>query len=154
MTFVTERIPDSDLHRIDGEALLKRCSIRRMSDKFVEWTIDRERNAYLVPLGGGLGEIPGVFGLVWNDAIISFQAVRELKLGMDKSGKEIVLIWNIPTIVLPKSLHTQKDAIKQLIIDALDAYGLLSDRKGVDSVVINFAPECRYVFLENSGIAS
>lgn len=148
MAFVTEQISNADRHKINEERLSKLAPIQRISH-CVNWTIDRDRNAYLVQLGGGLGEIPESFALVWNDDIISIATKSKFEYGKQGTRETVSVTWNISAIFLPKLLESRRIEIQQLIREALDAYGFLADRKGLESVTVNFASDCRYILLEN-----
>jgi hypothetical protein len=132
MAFVGERIPEMDKSKIDMEKLWK------ISSYFIEptrWAVDREHDVYLFHLRGSGPERPAFFGMYVQGEIVIFRAY-EGGTGNNKNG--VVLSYKISNLRIPQALEAQSEEIKQLIQEALDAYGLYGDRSHVKAVYVEF----------------
>ena len=136
MAFVNERIPEEEKEKFNFEV-----STRPDGSKptLFMWTIDRERNAYLVITsikGGGAdwGTKTTYFALMWNSHVVRFSGID--KRSRDDTGN-FILNWQIESLEIPSPISEQKEEIIVLVRDALDVMGILYSRKGVDRVVVD-----------------
>ena len=136
MAFINERIPEEEKEKLAFEV-----STRPDGSKptLYKWTIDRERNAYLVTtkvIGGGAGGGKTIeyFALVWNSNVVGFSGYYQRT--RDNVGS-ITQNWYIQNLEIPSSISDLKEEIVRLVRDALDVRGVLYSRKNIDYVVVN-----------------
>lgn len=121
MAFVNELISE-----VDREAFYSfkfKNGVTRKSIQAWRWTIDRERDIFLVSLGGQgfeRSEIPEFFALVWRNNVIRMEAFNK-ECGDIQSGVEIW--WRITRIEIPEILRSEQEIIIELIKEVFDAYG-------------------------------
>ena len=138
MTFVNEAISGADKRKYD--AFDFKSPFNGEPVPAWKWTIDRERDVFLVPLGGQGGEqseIPAFFALVWNGEVIRFDAFTRGR-GDGQTGVE--KWWNIFDIRIPQNLEPKREEIIKLIKEAIDASGSGYRRDHVKSVHIGIEP--------------
>ena len=113
MGFVYEVVPEEDREFFNSMGL-KDCWGRegKCLTKYTEWCADRERNAYLVAIGGGYHEMPHFYDLWWKDHVIRIEAECGGK-GNYKVGVDIV--WFVNRIPIPKDIWQYKDEIMKMI---------------------------------------
>jgi len=137
MTFVNELSPEEQKDKFPFPVKTRPDGSK---PTLYKWTIDRERDAYLVVtnvLGGGYEGTPPdyYYVLTWNGEQVSFAAEESLS-----SSKEngTVVSWKIHHLDIPSVLEEHKNQVLQLIRDALDAQGWLYDRSRVSAVNVQF----------------
>jgi hypothetical protein len=138
MAFVNEVISEADKSKYGAFNFKSPFTGDPVSPR--KWAIDRERDAFLVSLGGRGGErseIPAFFVLVWKGEVIRFDAFTKGR-GDAQSGVE--KWWNIFAISIPKHLESQREEILQLIREAIEVCGQHFDRAYVKAVHIGIAP--------------
>jgi hypothetical protein len=99
--------------------------------------IDYERNVILYPKDGvpfGKGRF---FELHWGENIIEFGAY--LSMEFDKGGKA-TLNWKIFQYRMPRILESKHDDVRNLIYEALDAFGYAFTRASVTKVNVEVLP--------------
>lgn len=130
MTFKNEKISEQD--RAWVATLVNYDSIKaiapqvhRFSPPDWIWTVDRERNAYLIQLGGGggpddLGRMPYAV-LILDEHVIVFNVVRR-GTGDGTIGRHVVM--EVHKLVVPSIITSHRNEIEQLVFAALeeDAY--------------------------------
>lgn len=121
MAFVNERIPEADKVRFNSFGF-----INPVTGDCVEpwkWTIDRERDIFLVGLGGQgyeHSEIPMFYALVLGKRVIS---IETFSWGKGDACVGVEKWWKLTSIKVPQSLFPEKDKIIELIKEAFDAHG-------------------------------
>lgn len=137
MAFVNELIPDEQKDKFQFPV-----STRHDGSKptLWKWTIDRERDAYLVTtaiLGGGYEGTPEdhYCVLCWESELVPFAAEQKMS---GSNPKDLVLTWKIHRLDIPENLQARKDEVLQLIREALDAQGLLYNRNRVAATNVEF----------------
>ncbi len=121
MAFVNEKIPEADKERFNSFSF--KNPVTHEPNKANKWTIDRERDIFLVALGGKgayVTEIPMFYALVWKNKVINLETYSDGK-GNYKSGVE--MWWKITRIEIPESLKPYKDQVIELIKEGIDAHG-------------------------------
>jgi hypothetical protein len=138
--FINEDIPDPDLKNFDVSSLKNIFGKPFKFEPFgkPKWTVDRERNAFLLYVGGGGGDHLGTpreetHALWWNGDVASFTG--DLIVTQDESGK--VLTWDRPRLHLPDHLKSRRDEFLALVREALDAKGWGYDRACLNAVVVD-----------------
>jgi hypothetical protein len=133
MAFINEIISETEKCLINYPV-----STRRDGSKptLWQWTIDRERRAYLIHtdvIGGGYeGTIPTYeYALNLEASWVSFSGIFSIQ-GNEKVGRNIN--WNIRSIEFPPALVHRKLEVIGLINEALRTEGRLYD----NSHIINF----------------
>ena len=96
MAFVNERIPDEEKEQFKDLSRWKNPVTGRQIEIFM-WTIDRERDVFLIRLGGyGRRKgMPDYFVLSWHGEMIEIDACREVS-GNAEQG--VVVFWNIANL--------------------------------------------------------
>lgn len=100
MAFVFEKVPVEDWEFFMSMGL-KDCWGSREFDlnKDTKWCADRERNAYLVDIGGEYREMPYYYDLWWNGYTI------RMEIGEGGSGNYDVgvnIVWFIHRVPIPE----------------------------------------------------
>jgi len=137
MAFVNELIPEEQKNKFSFPVHI---GYGGSKPTLYKWTIDRERDAYLVlanVLGGGYeGTLPDhYYVLSWKGELVSFAAEEHLAINKERGD---VLTWKVHRLDIPPSLQECRDEVLHLIRDALDAQGLVYDRSRVAVVNVQF----------------
>lgn len=137
MAFVNELIPEEQKDKFPFPVFTRPDGSKPTLWK---WTIDRERNAYLVVtnvLGGGYEGThqDEYYVLNWEGELISFAAEQHLAINTQEGD---VLTWKIHRLDVPPSLEERRDQVLQLIWESLDVQGLLYNRSRVSAVNVQF----------------
>lgn len=137
MAFVNELIPEEQKDKFPFPVKTRPDGSK---PTLYKWTIDRERDVYLVVVNAGGGGYDGTpvreyYVLWWKGEVISFGADQSLN-GTKETG--VVLTWKVNRLNIPPALHERKDEVKQLIREALDVQGLLYNRSRVSAVNVQF----------------
>jgi len=124
MAFVNEEISESDQIRIDYGSLRDPQNQQKLSGS-PKWTVDRERDAFLIRLGGGLSRedyhIPYYFLFSFKEERIMVQAFQK-RMPSDDPMLE-VLIWQIIRLELPENFQTSRKETLQILKEAFMVYG-------------------------------
>ena len=134
MAFTNETSPDADRPRYESFGFMSPFNGDLVPPS--KWTIDRERDIFLVSLGGQGGEqseIPEFFALVWKGSPIGFRAFHKGR-GDYQSGAE--LWWKIFRVGVPKPVEGDRSKILDFIREAVDARGSGYRRDHVTAVNI------------------
>jgi len=121
MSFKNEKIPDQDRKRLSSIITFEKISaIAHGVPKFSDpsrWTIDHDRDTYLISLvGGGREQLPYyVFGI--GDQVVVFNEDDKSK-GDDTVGNKVHL--EVHDLRIPSSLESRREEIKQLISEGLE----------------------------------
>lgn len=137
MAFVNEIIPEEEKEKFTFPV-----STRADGSKptLWKWTIDREREAYLIlskVLGGGYeGTEPVEYlVLIWRDQLITFCGENKVS-GNRQDGYSVT--WHITDLNIPGSLQDRKAEVLELIREALDVKGLDFVRLNLKAIAVNF----------------
>jgi hypothetical protein len=134
MAFVNEKIDTPERIREFDQLNLVSPLTRKPPERW-KWTVDRERGAYLIPLGGGFSEVPEIFALVVPNGVIQFDGNKK---GQGQHAKRNVQIeWQISEVRIPRALAPQATELLSIVRDALTAYGLVFDSEPVQSVKVS-----------------
>ena len=130
MAFVSELISEEEKSKLNPESYRTRFG---QSAALWKWSIDHERNAFLIGLGS---QGPGdnnlySFALTWNRNVIRVQGRMEAK-GNNESGYHVQ--WALLPIELSSQLELHRIAVLQMIREALEAHGLYGNREIVSSM--------------------
>lgn len=135
MEFVNEIISEEEKRRIDWTQFKWWPS----SDPHRpwKWTIDRDRDAFLVMLvgRGRDGDHPEIYAFYWKGDVIRFEAESDGK-GMFATGVD--MFWKVSNIEIPLHLQKQQEEILIALRAAIDAHGSIYDRENVKSVHVEF----------------
>lgn len=123
MAFVFEKVPEKDYEFFKSMGL-KNCwgNGTYLLINGMQWCADRERNAYLVGIGGGYDEMPYFYDLWWNGYVIRMETKRGGKGNYD-TGVDI--IWIIKRIPIPRDIWEYRNDI---IIMINEAFSVNQDR--------------------------
>jgi len=138
MAFVNELIPDEQKEKLPFP--VKVSPFDGSKPTLWKWTIDRERDVYLVVAsiwGGGYEGTPPdyYYVLSWKDELILFSAEEYLS-GTRETDQ--TLTWKVHRLEIPESLQDKKEEVLQLIREALDAQGWLYNRDCLEAVFVEF----------------
>lgn len=124
MAFANEEISESDQIRIDYGSLRDPQNQQKLSG-IPKWTVDREQDAFLIRLGGGLSRedyhIPYYFLFSFKEERIMVQAFQK-RMPSDDPMLE-VLIWQIIRLELPENFQTSRKETLQILKEAFMVYG-------------------------------
>jgi len=137
MAFVNELIPEAEKEKFTFPV---RTELDGSKPTLYKWTIDKEKDVFLVVVNAGGGGHLGSpviehYVLNWKGNLIRF--VGEQQLGGSKDTG-ITLSWKVHQLDIPSSLIARKEDVLELIREALDAQGWLYDRSRVVSVNTEF----------------
>lgn len=136
MAFVYEIVPDADRERFNALGLKDALREPMIAGPFTRWAIDRERDAILVGLGGGMyGEAPMLYNLMWQGHCIGIELFT---VGEGNAQSGIGMHHRIRALNIPQTLSEQKAQILQLIRDALYAKNSDNGRIPVNTFEIAF----------------
>jgi len=110
-----------------------------------KWTIDREREAFVVGLGGrGFydSEIPTFYALVWKRNVIILETYSK---GQGNYSTGIEMWWKISKIKAPEILIQDQQTIINLIKGAFDAQGFAYERDRVTRVNFDYIAKPSFV---------
>lgn len=116
MSFVFEKVPEKD-HDFFKSMGLKNCwgNGPHLLISETQWCADREKNAYLVGIGGGHDDMPHFQDLWWNGYVIRMETNRGGKGNYDVG---VDIIWFIEKISIPKSIWQYRETIIKMIEEA------------------------------------
>lgn len=133
MAFINEEISAEDKRKINLEKIKNIAGISKASELWL-WTIDRERDVFLLYLLGGDTKRPACYALILKDEIVTFNANLKGD-GNRKTGVKV--FWKVFNLRISQTLEVQREEIKQLICEALDTYGF-GKRDSVIDVNVEF----------------
>jgi len=139
MGFVYEIVPEEDWEFFRSMKL-KDCwgAMYKILSKDTKWCADRERNAYLVGIGGGYAGMPHFYDLWWNGNVIRMETTsREIR--NDEEGFDIK--WIIHKIPIPEKIWSCKDEIKDMIEEAFSVNESWCKGRKIDSIKVVFRCE-------------
>ena len=139
MAFVFEKVPEEDWEFFRSMGL-KDCWGARLLDitERSKWCADRERNAYLVGIGGGYQDMPHFYDLWWNGYTIRMEVVET---GDGNYDTKVNIIWNIWRIPIPKEIWDKRDEIMGLITEAFSVYSGWCKPKFLGSIEVSIKCE-------------
>lgn len=119
MAFVYEVVPEKD-KEFWVSLGIKNCwgiDLLRFATGSV-WCADRERNAYLIGVGGGMHDVPLMSDLWWNGNVIRIEWDDNQNTGNRRLPKGLSVVWNIHKIFIPPSIMDQKDTVVKMVEEA------------------------------------
>lgn len=123
MSFINEKIPESDRELYDSFNLSSPFTNKPVESR--KWTIDRERNAFLIALGGrGYwdSDIPHYYAFIWKNNVIKIETFSK-EHGNANTGIEVRR--KITSIKMPEKLMPEKDVVMELVKEAFEVHGFL-----------------------------
>lgn len=138
MAFVNEEIPEADKTKVDPKVM----SIHGWRGDSISsrWTIDRERDIFMVRIGGSGPERPIIYALSIDGEIVRFRAGRQASPidGDKQNGYE--LEWWVFDFNIPDCLQSRGEEIMQLIAEAkaVEKNGSPYDTGSIKSVKTHF----------------
>ncbi len=117
MAFVFEKVPEKDYEFFKSMGLKNfwGTDSLSLSKGDTTWCANREKNAYLVAIGGGHADIPEYHDLWWNGHIVRMET---LEAGNGNYDTGVNIIWIIKKIPIPRSIWIYKDDVLQMINEA------------------------------------
>ncbi|WP_019679467.1 hypothetical protein [Ruminococcus flavefaciens] len=139
MAFIYEVVPEKD-HDFFISMGLKNCwgnDTLNLSEGSTKWCADRERNAYIVNIGGGHDDMPYFHDLWWNGTVIRLETLCG---GSGNYETGVDMVWFIQKIPVPKELWRYRDEIRDIINEAFSINSGWCNKKHLRSVKVVF--EC------------
>ena len=120
MAFVSEIISDEDKSRYDL-GVIKRPPIYLQPVNPTTWTIDRERNAFLITTTRGTVDHQNLvqFSLWWNGDVIRIDTEMN---SVGKFNEHVDIVWNLLSLWIPKSSVVSREDVIKALKEALIAY--------------------------------
>lgn len=116
MAFVYEIIPEKDHEFFNSMRLPNPVKKGYISiTKGDCWCADRERNAYIIELGGGMYDMPYFIDLWWNGCIVAMEAEE---YGKRIDGR-VIVGWKVVDFPIPYYYWDKKDLIVSIVREAL-----------------------------------
>ncbi|MBQ7756935.1 MAG: hypothetical protein IJX42_03105 [Oscillospiraceae bacterium] len=115
MAFVCEKIPSEDLEYVRSLGIKNWSGnhLHEILEGYSGWCIDRNRQAFLIGLGGGYKDMPYFWAFLYKGLECRIEKEKEIKQTIE--GKIIV---RISRVIIPYDLSTQKDEILEMILEA------------------------------------
>lgn len=118
MAFIYERVAEKDWELYNSFNLIYDGK-KLNANKYKAWTVDKERQIYLILLGGGAFEQPEIYAFIWkNQQIKVYISSKCIK----NSDGQRTVHWNIENIVAPILLKPQKKMFIEDLKKAIDVY--------------------------------
>lgn len=140
MTFINESIPEDIKQTFDFSVFHDPFGRPHKFESWGQpmWTIDKERDAFLIYTGGGGGEHVGTpreewFGLWWKGDVVHFSG--QPIVTEDEKGQ--LLTWQVPKLFVPPHLIDRRAEFVALLKDALEGKGLGYRRDYVYAVKVD-----------------
>ncbi len=147
MGFVNEYASRDDIDKYELGSVLKRYGAYAAGTDFLKkklyWAIDRERNAYFIPIPL-ISREPDEAAierklLWWNKARIIF----EIRLLPGSSygfgdGKSFIQIWELISLNIPDGFPVERDRVIDVIKEAKVAYGYMGAFKQIPNTITKF----------------
>ena len=117
MAFIYEVVPEKDYEFFKSMGL-KNCwgsDALTLNEGYTKWSANREKNAYLVDIGGGLGEVPHFYDLWWNKYVIRMEMYES---GSGNYDVGVNICWVIEKISIPKNIWNYKYDVLKMINEA------------------------------------
>lgn len=124
MAFQNELIPEAAKQSFDFSIFKRHGGPIDVSSPFETWTIDHERNAFLICTSFGAGpdgQGSSIFNLWWNGEVANVQAL--LQTHNDAQGRLIVK-WNYVDVYLAPPLESRRQEWTNAAREALLAFGV------------------------------
>lgn len=129
MAFVNEFVPEEQKSTFNPKVFYDPLSgALRRPIRLYRWVIDRERDVFLIRLGGGGpwegGDAPKpkeYLALSWKGEVVTFEALYNSE-GSSKEGN-LVGYWEVLKVLTPQALEARRDMVLHLIEEGLDAMG-------------------------------
>lgn len=117
MAFVNEFVPEEEKGRFKDINIWKDPTTGDLMRTFM-WTIDRERNAFLVCLGGhgGRENMADYFALCWRGEAIKFQVYEEAIRNKELGAEVSLRIFGIQIL---DNMKSKENEITDLITEAI-----------------------------------
>ncbi|CAH1204388.1 hypothetical protein PAECIP111893_02240 [Paenibacillus plantiphilus] len=141
MAFVFEKITEAGREIFNSFDL--KCPINGRPLEETMWARDRERDAFLIALGGD-GEygsdLPMFYMLIWNNNRIKVDAFSS---GNGDISNGVEMFWKITKIQAPKCLLEVKDEMIEIITEGIASEGFAGRCEWTKSVQFDYiaAPE-------------
>lgn len=124
MAFVNEDIPKADQQRLNYSNLKDPQTGSGISDS-PRWTVDHERDAFLMHLGGGMDRedyhVPHYFLFSWKDAWIRVDAFQRRRASDDPMLA--TLTWEVIRLSSPDAVPAPQEEGLQILAEAFIAFG-------------------------------
>lgn len=109
-----------------------------------KWTIDRERDAFLVLTKTEGGSYEGTqrtehYVLSWNGELVHFSGEAAVS---STTRTDQIISWRVHRLTVPPRLAEYRNEVFQLVREALDAMGWLYRRERVVAVKVDFDSSC------------
>lgn len=147
MAFRNELISNEDQERIHYHSFKDMCGSSQNLIGIGEprWTVDREKDAYLLKLGGGMDRedyhVPHYFLLSLRGEQIRIDAFRR-RIPSDDPRLSTV-VWEVIALRAAKYLSASRDDIARALAEAFAAYGSTGFAEGshinLKSVLVDFS---------------
>lgn len=134
MAFLTEEISINDKAKIDINKMKLTAGIYYAPEPSC-WAIDRDRDAFVMFLGGGGPEIPKFYILSLGGQVVVFEANWT---GEGNWTTGIQLSCTVSNLRIPVAIEARKEEIKQIIREALEEYCEFGNRRAVTNVTVEF----------------
>ena len=106
--------------------------------KETKWCANREKEAYLVEIGGGYHDMPYFYDLWWKGHIVRLEVSRRAKSNTE-GGVDI--IWYIHRIPIPKKIWMRRKEVLEMISQAFCVNRVWYSAREVKSIEVKLRCE-------------
>lgn len=119
MAFIYEIIPEKDIDFFKSLGIRdwSGTSTKHLSPGETRWCIDRERNVFLITLGGGCYDGRPYYHALWWDGS-EIRISEDLEIVKNEDG---AFVRKLIDIVAPQKAYDKKDEMCKLIVEVFDA---------------------------------
>lgn len=101
------------------------------------WTADKARNAFLVPIGGGMYDVPIYYDLWWNGYVVRLEVEDCRSEGNRRESFK--LVWDVYKIYVPKAVLEKRDLIIKMIEEAMSVDQCGVEKANLNSIIVNMS---------------
>jgi hypothetical protein len=144
MAFVNEYASDEDIEKYGLKEIWDKYYPFRKGKYFggnrPAWTIDRERNAFLMVVARGTGEEGNqVSFLLWWDGAHVVARMKQKGGSADLEEVPFYRIWHLVKLATPSDLPISREDILDALKDALTVYGYWGVQEQVPNTIVKFS---------------
>ncbi|WP_221763474.1 hypothetical protein [Methyloradius palustris] len=144
MAFINESLGENQRYLFPRDLFYKPYNPYKEPIELYRWTVDWDRDVFIISLGTIGPEQPEYFAMSWCKKVIKFAAYVHFEADENVSHASVrkahaTVTWKITSLTIPSALQAIREEVIQLLLEGLDAMGNSNSRReGVDTVKVIF----------------